>query len=216
MFLQLADLLPASAVCREMWIPGDPDALLPAERTCAAGFSEPRLREFAAGRSCARSALEELGMPRSPLLTGRDREPLWPPGFTGSITHTGNYCAAAVCRIGDILSLGIDAERIGEVERSVWRAVFCPAEISWLESLPVPAQDTQAGAVFSAKEAYFKCQFPLTRRWLEFTDVQLRFSGKAFDVLTRNTDARFRISGLHGVIAAAGIVVTTATATLSQ
>jgi 4'-phosphopantetheinyl transferase EntD len=152
-------------------------------------------------------------MQRSPLPTGQCREPLWPPGFTGSITHTGDYCAAAVCRTADILSLGLDAERIGAVERSVWRAVFCPTEISWLESLPVHAQDAMACAAFSGKEAYFKCQFPLTRRWLEFTDVQLQFSGRAFEVLTRHADARVRISGLHGKMAAAGIVVTTVTAT---
>jgi hypothetical protein len=59
----------------------------------------PRRRaEFAAGRACARAALRRLGINGWPLLVGSKREPLWPAGVVGSITHTDGLVAAAVSR----------------------------------------------------------------------------------------------------------------------
>ena len=211
--MELAELLPAAASCRELWGLGDPATLLPAEAECTAGFAISRLREFAAGRSCARLALADLGAESAPLLMGDGREPLWPVGFTGSITHTAGYCAAAVCRVGVVVSLGIDAERIVAVNRSERQALFCPAEIDWLESLALPEQTAMACAMFSAKESYFKCTFPLTRRWLEFKEVELRFDARSFAVLDRNSDSRLRVRGAYGFIGDHDVVATSVVAT---
>ncbi len=211
--MELAELLPAGASCREVWGSGDPATLLPAEAECTAGFAISRLREFAGGRSCARLALADFGAESAPLLVGAGREPLWPTGFTGSITHTGGYCAAAVCRVGAVVSLGIDAERIVAVDRSLRQALLCPAEIGWLESLALPEQATMTCAMFSAKESYFKCTFPLTRRWLEFKDVELRFDGRSFAVLDRYADSRLRVRGTYGFVGNHDIVATAVVAT---
>lgn len=211
--MELADLLPESASCRELWGSGDPATLLPAEAACTVGFAQARLCEFAAGRWCAGLALADLGAASAPLLVGSDREPLWPDGFTGSITHTDRYCAAAVSRTGEVLSLGIDAERIVAIERAVWQKLFRPAEIDWLDSLAQLEQLSMACAVFSGKEAYFKCQFPLTRRWLDFHDVELRFDGQSFAVLHRDADPGYRLVGTYGVVGDARLVATTVVAT---
>jgi 4'-phosphopantetheinyl transferase EntD len=211
--MELAELLPAAASCRELWGFGNPATLLPAEAECAAGFAVSRLREFAAGRCCARLALADLGAVSAPLLVGTRREPLWPPGFTGSITHTAGYCAAAACRVGSVVSLGIDAERIVAVDRAERQALFCPAEIDWLESLASPEQTAMACAMFSAKESYFKCTFPLTRRWLEFKEVELRFGARSFAVLDGNADSRLRVHGSYGFIGNHDIVATAVVAT---
>jgi 4'-phosphopantetheinyl transferase EntD len=78
-----------------------------------------------------------------------------------------------VARTTEIASLGIDAERRGAVHRRLWRHIATDAELQWLESL-VPARAADMAAlVFSAKEAFFKCQFPLTREWLSFADVSV-------------------------------------------
>lgn len=212
MIVELAELLPAAAACRELWGAGDPATLSPAEAECTAGFAISRLREFAAGRSCARLALADLGAISAPLLMGDGREPLWPKGFTGSITHTAGYCAAAVCRVGAVVSLGIDAERIVAVDRSERQALFRPAEIDWLESLASPDQAAMACAMFSAKESYFKCTFPLTRRWLEFDDVELRFGARSFTVIDRKTDSPLRVRGAYGFVGS-HIVATAVVAT---
>ena len=41
-----------------------------------------------------------------------DRAPVWPDGVVGSITHAGNFAAAAVAWAADIAALGIDLEQI--------------------------------------------------------------------------------------------------------
>jgi 4'-phosphopantetheinyl transferase EntD len=210
--MALADLFPTPVSCRELFVAGDPATLLPAEAACAVGFAERRLREFAAGRLCARLALAELGVLNLPLLVGPAREPLWPDGFTGSITHADRYCAAAVCRAEDIVSLGIDAESIDQVDRSVWPVLFRAVEIEWLESLPKLEQDLMACALFSGKEAYFKCQFQLTRSWVDFHDVELRFGAGTFAVLRDGGETPYRVAGAYRVESETGIVITTVVA----
>jgi 4'-phosphopantetheinyl transferase EntD len=210
--VNLAALLPNAVSCRELDVPGDPGTLLPAEVACAEGFGEKRLREFAAGRYCARLALGELGAKAGPLLVGHDHVPLWPAGFSGSITHANRYCAAAVCRTGAIASLGIDAETVDAVDRSVWSVLFRPSEIAWLESLPEPKQNAMASVLFSGKEAYFKCQFPLTRTWVDFTDVELRIGEGLFVVQHEGAEIRHRVVGAFGMASDSAVVVTTVVA----
>ena len=82
-----------------------------AQEAVAVDRAVPRRRaEFAAGRRCARAALARIGIPPAPLLRGEDREPLWPDGAVGSITHCAGYVAAAVAATEVMLSVGIDAE----------------------------------------------------------------------------------------------------------
>src|SRR5882672_7976907 len=89
----------------------DPHAApLPEEEALIDGAVAPRRSEFATTRSCARQALHRLGVPEGPILRGPKREPLWPPGIVGSLTHCTGYRAAAVARASDVLAIGIDAE----------------------------------------------------------------------------------------------------------
>jgi 4'-phosphopantetheinyl transferase EntD len=55
------------------------------------GSVEKRWREFAAGRSCARKALAASGHAPVAVLQGAGREPVWPQGIVGSITHCSTY-----------------------------------------------------------------------------------------------------------------------------
>lgn len=130
-----------------------------------------RAQEFAAGRACAHRALAQLGITGFALRVGANREPLWPDGVTGSITHTAGFCGAAVARRTSFNALGIDAERRNAVHRRLWRHIATPAELERLERLAPPQGDCMATVLFSAKESFFKCQFPLTREWLNFSDV---------------------------------------------
>jgi 4'-phosphopantetheinyl transferase EntD len=139
---------------------------------------ERRRREVAAGRSCARRALARIGAPATALPADGDRVPRWPRGVVGSITHTRGFCAAAVAWQRDLRALGIDAERAIETERAdVMRLVATATEAAWLARLRDEQRAAGAGLVFSAKEALYKCQFPLTREMLEFSDVELSLDG---------------------------------------
>jgi 4'-phosphopantetheinyl transferase EntD len=204
----IAGLLPASVSTEELWGPGDPATLDRSEEECTAGFAERRMQEFAAGRRCSRLALGQLGHEPSPLLVGREREPLWPPGFTGSITHTRRYCAAAVCHKGAIASLGLDVENVADVEPDLW-PVFCTAtELAWLAGLPLRLRGGMATVIYSGKESYFKCQFPLLRRHPDFLDVELALKPRTFAVMTRNAPAGFDFEGTYAALGDFGMVAT--------
>jgi 4'-phosphopantetheinyl transferase EntD len=109
----IEELLPEAVVVVETR--GDRDeALLPGEEAALAGVKDARRRrEYVTTRACARAALERLGLEPVPILSGRQGEPLWPDGVTGSLTHCPGYRAAAVVRTTDHAAIGIDAELDG-------------------------------------------------------------------------------------------------------
>ncbi|MGP6156222.1 MAG: 4'-phosphopantetheinyl transferase family protein [Vulcanimicrobiaceae bacterium] len=156
---------------------GDASLLLEAERAECASAVPKRVAEFAAGRLCARRALSALGLEGVAVGRNADRSPAWPFGFTGSITHTLGFCAAAVARSSDCEALGIDAEIVGRVTPEVWPYVFTLAELALVDALPVRQGAALATLIFSAKEAFYKCQHALTGEWLEFGDVTLELAG---------------------------------------
>ncbi len=125
-----------------------------------------RVAEFASGRWCAEQALYRLGVAAGPVGLGLQREPLWPAGVVGSITHSGSLRAAAVAHAADIVALGIDVEVDHEFPAEVVGTVLTAQERAWLARLPQLA-------AFSIKEAIFKAWFPRTGIWLDFLDVEL-------------------------------------------
>jgi 4'-phosphopantetheinyl transferase EntD len=148
----------------------NPDTpLLPAEAAQLGWADERRVREFATARDCARQALSILGLPPVPILRGPAREPLWPEGIVGSITHCEGYRAAAVARQTQVISVGIDAEPHKALPGEVVDRVLTKPERDWLKDSPCDSHWERV--IFSAKESVFKAWFPLTRRWLDFTDA---------------------------------------------
>jgi 4'-phosphopantetheinyl transferase EntD len=130
-----------------------------------------RVQEFAAGRLCARRVLTELGIKDFPIKAASDRQPVWPVGVVGSITHTTGFCAAVAAEKKHIAALGLDCELAGSVKTELWRNLFRDDETRWLSSLPPSEQEAAATLIFCAKEAFYKCQYPLTREWLSFHDA---------------------------------------------
>src|SRR5262245_23207470 len=86
------------------------DNILPAAVVCVERVGEPKSKDFELGRECALKARQTLGSPIFTLPKGANGEPLWPEGVVGSITHTFEYCAAAVSWANQVGKLGIDAE----------------------------------------------------------------------------------------------------------
>jgi 4'-phosphopantetheinyl transferase EntD len=144
-------------------------ALFPEETALLGGAVAERVAEFATARDCARRALRRLGVPDGAILRGPHREPLWPNGFVGSITHCAGYRAAAVAPATEMLSIGIDAEPHGPLPAGVDRHVLCDEERAWLARAPAGVH--WGRVVFGAKECVYKAWFPLARRWLGFEDA---------------------------------------------
>jgi 4'-phosphopantetheinyl transferase EntD len=167
----LRELFPPGALVAEMREPGDPAALLPEERPYLGEAVQKRVQEFAAGRMCARRLLAELGFGDFPIKVAADRRPLWPDSLVGSITHTAGFCAAVVAPKDVLSAVGIDSEIAGSVKQELWRGICTPSETAWLRSLPESEQTAAATLIFSAKEAFYKCQYPLVGEPLSFHDA---------------------------------------------
>jgi 4'-phosphopantetheinyl transferase EntD len=169
--VNLRSLFPPGALAAELRGPGDPAALFPDEADCLHGAVPKRAQEFAAGRLCARRLLSEFGIEDFPLKAAKDRQPLWPDSLVGSITHTAGFCAAVAARKNLTGALGIDSELAASVRQELWRWICTPYETSWLHTLPPAEQSAAATLIFSAKEAFYKCQFPLVQERLYFHDA---------------------------------------------
>ncbi|HEY3659489.1 MAG TPA: 4'-phosphopantetheinyl transferase superfamily protein [Steroidobacteraceae bacterium] len=171
--LALQGLFPAAVVVRERRIPGDAADLLASEAHYVARAHPKRINEFAAGRACARAALVELGVRDFALHAAADRQPVWPDGFVGSITHTAGLCVAAVAARSSILAIGLDSEIVGAPTLDIWPTICRDEELAWVYSLPLSEQAAAVTLLFSAKEAFYKCQYPLVGEWLDFHDLRI-------------------------------------------
>jgi 4'-phosphopantetheinyl transferase EntD len=168
-----AELFPEGVAAAELRSSGDPALLYPEESASVARAVQKRVREFAAGRLCARRALAEFGITDFPLRSGPDRVPLWPESMVGSITHTAGFCSAVVAERHRFAALGLDAEVVGDLKRALWPRICVAAEMAWIESMPASAQSAAATLIFSAKEAFYKCQYSITQERLDFTDLRV-------------------------------------------
>jgi 4'-phosphopantetheinyl transferase EntD len=190
----IEELLPASVAAAEARIDeGDDGAqeafLYPEEAALVVQAVAKRRREFAAVRACARRAMEKLGVPPQPVLSGERGAPRWPRGLAGSMTHCDRYCAAALVRVTDLASLGIDAEPHGPLPDGVLPAVTLPAERKRLRRLAADRPDVHWDRLlFSAKESVYKAWFPLTGQWLDFSEADI--------------DLRAEPDGTHGTLRA--------------
>lgn len=121
-----------------------------------------RQAEYLFGRLAAARVLGQLGATRLTVGTGARREPLWPAGWRGSISHTKRYALAVAAREGAWGGLGVDVEHV--VNAAQAEAIVCkvinPGERERLqvvgEALPEPRLQT---LVFSAKECFYKAAY---------------------------------------------------------
>lgn len=159
------------------------EALLPEEAAATRGWTMARRHQFAAGRACARRALARLGHPASPLLFDGEGVPIWPSGAVGSISHKQQSCIVVVALSGAVSALGVDLEidrdepDEGEIQR---RVCLTATEQRQAAALRTTAKSPST-LFLSAKEAFFKCQFPLTHKYLDWGDVEVLFDSATFE-----------------------------------
>jgi enterobactin synthetase component D len=135
-----------------------------------------RQAEFIAGRLCARSILDVYGLGQHVVAVGKHREPMWPDGFIGSITHSGQYAAAIACPGEAIVGVGIDIETIIESDgrQAMMDLVVCEEELAYLHgSGSALGIDCLLTLVFSAKESFFKAAYPQVKGYFDFDAVKV-------------------------------------------
>jgi 4'-phosphopantetheinyl transferase EntD len=165
-------------------IEGDAPPVFPDEEIAVAKALDRRRRPFAFGRACAREVLgRDVAIPMGP-----DRQPIWPPGFIGSITHTDEHAAAVAIEDPEFRSIGIDLESLAHAARTpdLLVAVTTPTERAVFGRSMKP--ERLAAIVFSAKESVYKCLFPVIGVFLDFQDVELSFAGATFVACANGSD----------------------------
>lgn len=150
--------------------------LHPAEENYFSQLSSVSRKEhYRSGRICAGEVLSKLGTIGQPVLRDpQTREPLWPEGISGAITHSGNWAAAAAGKTSDVLGIGIDLEDLErQVDSRISRHVCIPEEQKWLQECGEECLEQNLKIIFSAKESIFKAFFPYTRTYLHFHDARI-------------------------------------------
>jgi 4'-phosphopantetheinyl transferase EntD len=151
---------------------------LPAEEAHILRAVPKRQREYRAGRHCARQVLAQLGQNGFALCPGKGREPLWPAGIVGSITHSHEACYVAATHHGGVIGIGIDLERRTDTDTDIERLICTPTERAWLEAQqpePLRRQELMR-LMFSAKECIHKVYYPLNAYTLDFLDAEIDLS----------------------------------------
>jgi enterobactin synthetase component D len=171
--------------------------------------SNKRQTEFSHGRSCAHQALAKFKLESEPIPRNAEtREPCWPEEVRGSITHSGEYAAAAVGLTGDVSGIGIDLESLSRVvDFNISRHVCVEKELEWLKTLSPTKANHGLRIIFSAKESIFKCLFPISRTYLYFKDATVEIDEDSDEftfTLSREcygiTAAGFKHSGKFSII----------------
>ena len=177
---------------------GDPH---PDERDDIASAAPHRQKEFAAGRQLARALSDQLGLTPAPLRRGNDRAPVWPSDRTGSLSHCDTLCVAAIGKRSAVQSVGVDVETIGRVEQKLWPTLFTEKEADYFSSLAPDTVALETTLFFSAKESFYKCQYPLTQEWVGFQDVEItRTDSHALAIApTRSAAQAWHAAPIHTV-----------------
>ncbi|ASG63896.1 hypothetical protein CEW81_17980 [Kluyvera genomosp. 3] len=136
----------------------DPDSFTPGDllwlphHAKLARSGKKRQTEHLAGRIAAVHALRAFGEKSVPGI-GKNRQPIWPEGLYGSISHCGNTAIAIVART----PVGIDIEAVfsPQLADELASLIASEEELAVLRhsTLPFPLALTLA---FSAKESLYK------------------------------------------------------------
>lgn len=135
-----------------------------------------RQAEFYFGRVAARNALGALGIQAFDVDIGASRQPLWPMGVTGSISHTHAYAAAVALRLGECSGVGIDLEHMAgpDASAALSATVVDAEELRYLGTLTeVCPANMLLTLAFSAKESLFKAAFGAVGRYFDFSAARV-------------------------------------------
>lgn len=171
--------------------PGQPLLPLPAQLHRAVS---KRQREYRTGRLCASAALCAAGYPRAfyPEM-GNDRLPVWPAGWLGSISHSGEFAAAAVVPASACTMIGIDIQQrvMLTTLTEIQSLIAQPEELARFDAADA---GMRLLLIFSGKESLYKALYPQVRQIQDFDAAELmQVSADALEFrLTHPWSAKWR------------------------
>lgn len=148
------------------------DSLCAEETARVRGIMPRRQQAFAAGRWCARRALQNIGCKAKVIPVGAHGQPIWPTGTCGSISHSDDWAVALAAPSAKFRSLGVDIEAwtvlppgldpiidVSASERRHWATIIPENYVSCL--------------LFSAKESVYKEAHHIGLTSLTFEEVRI-------------------------------------------
>lgn len=157
-------------------VEGDLLKLWPIERAGILNAIPRRQREFAAGRTAVREAMVQIGWSPQAIPCAADRSPIWPNGLTASITHNDRVCVAIAGHSDQVYAMGIDVEEDLALDSAFWETLCTSGELAAMTLLHPSERGRRVTRLFCIKEAFYKWQFPQTKRMLDFCDVEVSFN----------------------------------------
>ncbi len=133
-----------------------------------------RKAEYLAGRYCAKQALKHAGCPASMIDIKPNKPPIWPKGFSGSISHT-SYSAVAIAHQSPHISIGIDIENMisEKTINRIKRRIVNKDEEELIEKLGPHHATFNISLIFSIKESFYKAVNLLTKNRLSFKSISI-------------------------------------------
>jgi 4'-phosphopantetheinyl transferase EntD len=156
--------------------------LFPGEAALLSGAGTARKDEFSAGRCCARRALAALGRQPVPLLMGPLGEPIWPLGFSGSISHDGRF-AVALAYPSPTGRVRLSVDLIDPTDPDAFVGIA--------DTICHPTEDRPSGwravaRLFSAKEAAIKIISPAIGGLVDFRQLYAIQTDRGFSVMSKD------------------------------
>lgn len=198
--MDLTSLFPTGVLWKvaEDWMWDTP--LCPEEEALIVKAVDKRKREFRAGRNCAHCLMKAAGIQCDALLKGKQREPKWPAGWVGSISHTQGLCVVAIAPMNRFKSIGLDVEQASPLGDDVRNMICSAPEQDRLSRLAFTAGQEFASkpmdkVIFSAKESIHKTYFPLNYHTLDFLDalVDIDVANSSFEATIINPEPSPRV-----------------------
>ena len=138
--------------------------------------------EYLAGRFCANEGLNQLEhklaieIANKEVATGKNREPLWPQGVLGAISHSSRFAMAIVAQDkGAYLGVGIDIEEemTEDLACDVSGQIMSEKEKRLNNKFDGFDNKSFVTLIFSAKESIFKALYPSVGEYFGFEACEL-------------------------------------------
>lgn len=131
--------------------------------------------EFLLGRYCAQKSLFNLGIQVGFLDRNENRVPIWPNGYTGSISHSNEHFIAVSSSTTNYSGLGVDIEKFISQKYflSISNFILNYDEKNLMKEIDSNKKMLFLTLFFSAKESFYKLFFQQTSIKLDFTAISI-------------------------------------------
>lgn len=133
-----------------------------------------RRAEFLSGRYCAQRVLIHMGQVETEIGIGKHRNPIWPPGIVGAISHTKTLAVSASANAEAYLGVGIDVEEVvtEKLAEQLGDKIVTDQENAIIQEA-LGSLELSFTLAFSLKESFFKAAYNSVRQYFDFSAVSI-------------------------------------------